>query len=111
MKNLIFYMLLTSFIFAHYNKIEIDLITKKDGNEFKGKIIEHNLEEGLVMIELLGGSGTIIFKLEEIDSITKTTISKEQGVQDAFNWGNKVGKAKCWCGFILLLMLGVINIG
>ena len=74
MKNLIFYMLLTSCIFAHYNRIEIDLITKKDGNEFKGKIIEHNLEEGLVMIELLGGSGTIIFKLEEIDSITKTTI-------------------------------------
>ena len=106
MKNLIFYMFLTSFIFAHYNKIEIDIITKMqilDNNIAKNKLTiyifyldKKNINGALIYLKDIFNNHSSSLAIEETlyyivkiyDLLEEDDLAKEYASILAYNFPN-----------------------
>ena len=76
-KILIMFFSISMFLLADGKKVDIDIVETKDGNTYKGKIVEQRLGMYLT-IELSEGGSKIKILESNIDTIKKETIEKKK---------------------------------
>jgi len=76
-KVMMIFLSMSMFLIADGKKVDIDVVETKDGNTYKGKIVEQRLGMYLT-IELSEGGSKIKILESNIDTIKKETIDKKK---------------------------------